>query len=419
MDYYFSIVIYVVTLALFFILYLKSHNVLIFVFGFIYCLYSLGFLYNGFTLDYFGYRVFVNFNSYHYFKLTILNIVCIWTLINERLFRIKGRKFPYEKDVAIMFIFIGLTALIHEMIIYGINFIFIDKTIRFSTTMVPNLFILSVDYILFIMVGVYALISFQKNYFASKVLYCLLILTALIGFLMGYRYYVALLFLIFFVKLVFKKNRAFLFIPLMFLLAFFGAELANNTFCYIKFYEWVHHSGYFSYVFNDFSVIPGEIKAIVTNTYLGFAEYANELKPDIGAYFIKAIPLSEHFYDFTTINSFYLTISQDMILQSGEGTAFSFYLENFTSYFIPLIIFFIVLLLNNFWRSPILELLSFYFILNIIRNGLIIGISSIKIGILIYFLVAFLIVSLKHIKPIISRLTKLSEINIKKSGAFL
>ena len=81
---------------------------------FIYCLYSLGFLYNGFTLDYFGYRVFVNFNSYHYFKLTILNIVCIWTLINERLFRIKGRKFPYEKDVAIMFIFIGLTALIRN-----------------------------------------------------------------------------------------------------------------------------------------------------------------------------------------------------------------------------------------------------------------------------------------------------------------
>ncbi|MBD1920400.1 hypothetical protein H6F77_04605 [Microcoleus sp. FACHB-831] len=400
MDNIFIYTIYFLTLI--FVLYktLASKNNLLLMFGFIYFIYSLGFLFQSFRFRYFTKFVEVIFTPDDYILLVVLNLVLAGIILYDDF--AYSDKQPSSMSsirvqlVSYIFIILGIIAMTNEFLFYGSkDFIFSDKAARFAGLFntPPNLFFITINYHLFLLSGLNGLVSLNKIKFVKYVIYLLMALISIIGLLQGYRYYVGILFLLGFLQYQkFKK------LPLAKVLVFiasavFLSEVSKNLFAYIKFYKWVGKYGFVNYFLNNYQkstvFLPPEIAAITANTYAGFSSF-NEIHTDILGYFIKILPFSEKFYDFQSFDDFYLQSVRfyGLKLTPGQGTASSFFLENYTSYFLPMICVAAVAYLWRLHQSPIILILITHFVFNIIRNGLLISIGDLKIPLLIYLLIS-------------------------------
>jgi len=393
-------------LTLIFVLYktLASKNIFLLMFGFIYFIYSLGFLFQSFRFRYFTKFVEVNFTPDDYILLVILNLVLAGIILYDNFAYLDKQPFSMSnirvKFLSYIFIILGIIAMTNDFLFYGSkDFILSDKAARFAGLFntPPNLFFITINYHLFLLSGLNGLASLNNN---SKkyVIYLLMAVVSIMGLLQGYRYYVGSLFLLVFLQYQKIKKLPLAKVLIFIASALFLSEVSKNLLGYIKFYNWVGKYGFVNYFLKSYEkytvFIPPEIAAITANTYAGFSSL-NEIHTDILGYFIKIFPFSEKFYDFQSFDDFYLQSVRfyGLKLNPGQGTASSFFLENYTSYFLPMIFVAGVAYLWRLHQSPIMLILITHFCFNIIRNGLLVSIGDLKIPLLIYLLI-FLVMQL-------------------------
>ena len=388
----FTYAIYLVTLLLFVLLSFRSRNDLVTIWGLIYGLYSLGFVAQTVSMDFFSLWVYAEFSAEQYVMFTLLNVACTAVILVSNLPRPGPPQRPkLVKITGWAFVALGLVAALNELRFFGVtNFFLSDKILRFSGALgtLNNVFIISIDYRLFLMAGCYALSTLAPRR-TRWLWYAGMAAAAVTGFLQGYRYYLALLFLLAYVDVVKHRLRLHPLISVGALIAILPlAEMTKDLLSWIRFYQWVRYQGFVNFMAaNIDSYLPGEIQAITVNTYLGLALYFDQLHADLLGYFVKVIPFSERFYDFTALNDMYATIGQHMVIVPGAGTAFSFYLENYVAYFLPMFALLGVLLLTRIHPSPVVKVATIFFLLNLVRNGFLVSISGLKIPLLVYFLV--------------------------------
>lgn len=396
-----AFVIYVVSLASLLYVSFKSKNDLATSFGLVYGIYSLGFLQQVFSFTQFGLTIDVAFTVEDYLRLAWLNTLLLVILLLTGAG--KPRRTvnpPHQAIIGILFLLLGLVAMLNEARYYGLrDFVFADKALRFSGGLgtINNLFVITIDYHLFIIAGSYALATVARQQYWRIFFYSLMLFSATLGFFQGYRYYLAALFV--FVVLSFAKRRlrfGLVVIASVILLGLFLAEASKITLSWILYYDWVRDYGYSNYFAMSYTgIIPQEVRAIATNTYLGFNVYADQLRPDLLGYLVKLVPFSERFYNFQSFEYLYSILGQDMQLGEGQGTAFSFFLDNYISYFLPVLLLWFVLWLTNVHPAPILKVTVLFFLLNLIRNGFLVSITVLKLPLLIYA-VAYLGIALVY-----------------------
>ncbi len=390
-----SYLLWLLTLVLVFRFSLKSKNNFLMVFGFIYFLYSLGFLSIKFDFIYFYKYITVDLDAYHYSLISIINIILVGIIYldSRASFKVLHIGNRIIQLVSYLFICMALVAIINDINFYGFEkFIYTPKTEKYVTTDVPlNLFFISINYYLFLIAGLYSIYSQSNDRKNRRLIFILMLFISLISLVQGYRYVLVTLFILIFLEIYAKRKIKIHTVLLLVPVALFFAEFIKVLGSYIFFYEWVSQDGFVKYLINDyetngFTLFPSEILAITTNTYVGLSNL-DKFAPDISGYILKLIPFSEKFYDFSNFNNFYSSIATilNLDLTSGQGTAFSFILENYTSYFFPSLALAIVSILWRLYKSPILLVLSINFALNLIRNGLLISINELKIPLLIYF----------------------------------
>lgn len=399
MDSIFIYTIYFFTLI--FVLYktLSSKNQLLLMFGFIYFIYSLGFLFQSFRFRYFTKFIEVNFTLEHYILLVVINVVLAGVILYDDF--AYSNKQPSSMSsirvqiISYIFIILGFIAMLNEFLFYGAkDFLFSDKASRFAGLFntPPNLFFITINYHLFLLSGLNGLAYLNKNKYLKYLIYFLMAIISIIGLVQGYRYYVGILFLLGFIQYQKYKNLPLVNVLVFIASAVFLSEVAKNLFAYVKFYKWVGKYGFVNYFLNNYEkstvFLPPEIAAITANTYAGFSSL-NEIHTDILGYFLKILPFSEKFYDFQSFDDFYLQSVRfyGLKLTPGQGTASSFFLENYTSYFLPMICVAAVAYLWRLHQSPIMLILISHFVFNIIRNGLLISIGDLKIPLLIYLII--------------------------------
>lgn len=385
--------VYVVTLLLFVLLSFRSRNDVVTMWGLIYGLYSLGFVAQVVSLEFFSIWIYAEFTAQHYMMFTLLNLACTAVVLLGNAPRPGPPQAP--RLVALTgwaFIVLGTIAALNELRFYGLyDFFLSDKVLRFSGALgtVTNLFVISIDYRLFLMAGCYALSTIAPGRWLRWLWYAGMAAAAVTGFLQGYRYYVALLFLLAYVGVVKHRLRLHPLISVGLIVVVLPlAEATKGLLSWIRFYEWVRGYGFLNYMAERMtSFLPGEIQAITANTYLGLALYFDQLHADVLGYFVKAIPLSERFYDFTRLDDMYATIGQHMTFVAGTGTAFSFFLENYVAYFLPMLALLGAFLLTRVHRAPVVKVAVVLFLLNLVRNGFLVSISALKIPLLFYVMV--------------------------------
>ena len=385
--------VYVVTLLLFVLLSFRSRNDVVTMWGLIYGLYSLGFVAQGVSFEFFALWIDAEFTAQHYMMFTLLNLACTAVALLSNAPRPGPPQPPrLVKITGWAFLALGTIAALNELRYYGLyNFFLSDKVLRFSGALgtVTNLFVISIDYRLFLMAGCYALSTIAHGRTTRWLWYAGMAAAAVTGFLQGYRYYVALLFLLAYVDVVKHRLRLRPLVSVGIIVAVLPlAEATKDLLSWIRYYQWVRGYGFFNYIaMNIGSFLPGEIQAITVNTYLGLALYFDQLHADVLGYFAKAIPLSERFYDFTRLDDMYATIGQHMQFAPGTGTAFSFFLENYVAFFLPMLALLGVLVLTRVHRAPVVKVAAILFLLNLVRNGFLVAISALKIPLLFYVMV--------------------------------
>ncbi|MEP0755442.1 hypothetical protein NDA03_24840 [Trichocoleus sp. Lan] len=405
MDSLFAYLLYLATLSPVVWGSLNSKNYFLLIFGFVYSIYSLGFIIKDFKFQYF-YEIFhINFNADNYILLIIINLSMLAIIILDRVYFKNTIKSNYSikinklRILSYIFISLGSLALLNELAFYGLkDFILLNKATRFAEILkkTPNLYFISINYHLFLLSGFYGVASTSKKKFSRYIIYALMLIVGIVGLLQGFRYYVGILFMLFILNYQARNKLPVVKVVVLTIIGLVLSELSRVVAGYIFFYNWVGKYGFINYflrVFETYNIfIPKEIAAITTNTYIGLSNL-DKLKPDLLGYIIKLFPLSERFYDFKNFEHFYAQIAtiSGLRLETGQGTAFSFFLENHTSYFFPM---FFAALVSYLWRihqSPILLVILINLALNLVRNGLIISIGELKTPLLIYFLFYFAI----------------------------
>jgi uncharacterized membrane protein len=395
----FAAVTYGLTLSLFLYVTYRSRNVAWRSFGFLYFLYSFPFLVIKFRHTYFGKELNLSVPADLYLWLLILTITLIMlVLIDGALPKNSYSSFRewqrYGRKVSVWLIIISICAFFNDLLFWGPDLFFRGTAFRWSTASKhQNLLIISVDYSLLLMAGSYGLLVWSKSNkknLGKNVSIILFFIAALIGLMQGHRYYVAILFLVWIFRpgLPLKGERqryilSLLAIPVLLILAANVKTLPG----FAIYYSFTHDPDFLTYAYRNFSWYPSEISAIASNTVIGFSKGFVQA-PEFYKYLAKIIPFSSRWIDFSEFSSYYgqITEAGALSLKDGQGTAFSFYLENIDTNLFIAGLFFSLALLWRFFPNPIVSIIMINFSLNIIRNGAIVAVSGLKVSLLVVFI---------------------------------
>lgn len=367
-------------------------------------IYSLPWLLASFEFFYFGENIYVTLSPGSYlFAIIICFLILVFIFLDTFLkgisHRNRNRLDRFSPFISNGLIIISIIAFLNNLSFWGRDLFLKGSAERWGSGLKNvNLWFTNVDYLLFFMAGSYGQYCNnveKKRKKKSLFWLVIIVISGIVGVFIGHRYYAASLLLLWmFLPGLHEvsKRRYVYFISFTPLFLIFSANIKSFS-GYILWYEFVQDKGFIQYFIDNFSIFPSELLAITTNFYIAF-EKGIQSSISWLDYFVKFVPLSERFYDFSSFQDLYSQIALlgNLSLMKGQGVAFGFMLENWTSYGAPLIVLFIASVLWRIIPIPSVAFIMIIFCLNLIRNGAFIAISVLKIPIL--FVLMLLLVNI-------------------------
>lgn len=357
--------------------------------GLIVLSYQLPCVVRKYQIDYFGKDLFVDFGFYHYAVAIIFDLI-LWLVLSVKIKPLENKNRVWLGGYFYFTLILAIAAFIVDAA-FNAEYFFLSKALRFSreVSKVQNLAFIDIDWLVIFLAGGVTL--FARNRRAIGLL--VISSCALVGLLLGMRYYIAIPAIFFFIETSNKwSGKAKIIAGLLFVLVVpISGSFLNALKSYVAFYEWVGNQPFLDYWLQGENslLVSGEIGAIGANFYLGIKEGMPAV--DFFSYFFSIVPFANRFYDFAQQNTYYSIIASylpDIDVTSGQGTAFNVILEFWSSAGMPLFLLFVLrtvyvkyvsgLNQNNTFciASKVILTLVFF---NFVRNGLVVTISLLRV----------------------------------------
>lgn len=344
-----------------------------------------------YNMYYFGTNLAVSYNAMHYLAAVLLNALMILAIV-IRVPTPSAKSFGSTRG---FFAFLLVAAVVAAAVDAGFNldYLLLEKADRFSgdTSKIMNLIIIEFDWILIFTAA--GIVLFQAG---RKVSGAVVVgVMSVLGLALGMRYYFVIPFLVLFGHITrnMRVSRRVLAAAVFLAAAPVLGSFLDSLKGYIIFYQWVSENGFFAYWMDssEFSVISGEIGAIGANYWIGINHHIGN--PDFFSYAAALIPGSNRFFDMADQTAFYNGISDyltDIDVSGGQGAAFGMLLESYYTFGLPILFFSLIKWVHQLpWADnmrPVVLCVCLYLAINIARNGMVVGISILKVYVLLYLL---------------------------------
>lgn len=344
-----------------------------------------------YKMYYFGTNLVVAYGAMHYLVAFLLNGLLILSIV----VKVPTPTAKSFGDTRGFFTFLLIAAVIAALVDVALNadYLLLEKADRFSgsTSKVMNLIIIEYDWILVLSAAGIGLCMTGRKVIGVA----LTMFMALIGLALGMRYYFVIPTLVLFGQMTqsMRVSRRVLVAALFLMIAPVLGSFLDSLKGYIIFYEWVSENGFFAYWMDssEFSIISGEIGAIGANYWIGISHQIGT--PDFFSYVAALIPGSNRFFDMADQTAFYNGIADYLSkidLDEGQGTAFGMLLESYYTFGLPIFFFGLIKWVHQLpWAAnmrPMVLCVCLFLAINIARNGMILGISILKVYVLLYVL---------------------------------